>query len=140
MKLLKNTLKIGVYIILIIFVSFLTMPYLLDKSKCLFAETRLLARLKEANNTKNLLLLDGIAFDSRVCGEKEIFNQASKLICQDYNYDNFIYELNEANKTKNKKRLMELDLQSHRCINDKNLSNKIQKEFELYKLYWRNNE
>ena len=134
MKLLKNTLKIGVYIILIIFVSFLTMPYLLDKSKCLFAETRLLVRLKEANNTKNLLLLDGIAF------EKEIFNQASKLICQDYNYDNFIYELNEANKTKNKKRLMELDLQSHRCINDKNLSNKIQKEFELYKLYWRNNE
>ena len=59
------------------------------------------------------------------------------MICADFNYDNFIKELNEANKTKNKRKLKELYLQSHRCIDDINISNQIQDEFELYKLYWR---
>jgi hypothetical protein len=137
MRLLKKILKIVFYLVLIIFTLLLILPYVLDKSKCLFAETRLLAKLKEANETKNLLLLNDIAFDSRVCGQKEIYNQASKMICADFNYDNFIKELNEANKTKNKRKLKELDLQSHRCIDDINISNQIQDKFELYKLYWR---
>ena len=137
MRLLKKILKIVFYLLLIIFTLLLILPYMLDKSKCLFVEIRLSAKLKEANETKNLLLLNGIAFDSRVCGQKEIYNQASKMICADFNYDNFIKELNEANKTKNKRKLKELDLQSHRCIDDINISNQIQDKFELYKLYWR---
>ncbi|MDA3042787.1 MULTISPECIES: hypothetical protein [unclassified Campylobacter] len=140
MKFLKKILKILkiiFYLISTILILLVTAPYLLDKSTCLFAEKRLLSRLKEANETKNIFLLQGIVFDSRICRQEEIYDQASVLICADFNYNDFIKELNEANKTKNRDRLLELDVQSKFCIKNMDIRDKIWEEFELYKLYWR---
>lgn len=141
MKIVKKIIKAIFYLVLIFMVLTIILhekshhcPYMFSK------EEQLWDNLVEAVQAKNFLLLDRAIFDYRRCGKFEIYNQAKELLCFDFNYNNFLKELNEANRTKNKKRLMELDLQSHRCINDKNLSSKIQKEFELYKLYWRNNE
>lgn len=144
MRIVKILSKIILYCILFFAVLSIILhekshhcPYVFSKEKRLWND------LVEATQKNDFFRLDNAIFNYRLCGEFEMYKQAKELQCFNFNYDNFIKELNEANKSRGENadikvleiKLKKLELQSHRCIKDNNLGHEIRKQFGLYNLY-----